>query len=94
MNKKVRRTVKEHGPRAIDIHVGKVIRARRRKMKMNQTKLGEVIGVTFQQILKYEKGVNRVSASALWEIAKVLDLKLSDGVYDIGHFFVNCPKFD
>jgi len=56
----------------IDIHVGSRVRLRRITLGMSQEKLGEHLGITFQQIQKYEKGVNRVSASRLQEAARVL----------------------
>ena len=61
----------------IDIHVGSRIRLRRTLMGMSQERLGEAIGLTFQQVQKYERGVNRVSASRLFEVAQVLDVPIS-----------------
>jgi len=60
-------------PHPVDIHVGKIIRQIRRDAGMTQQHLAEQVGVKFQQIQKYETGANRVSASRLWEIARVLD---------------------
>jgi transcriptional regulator with XRE-family HTH domain len=60
-------------PHSVDIHVGKIIRQIRRDAGMTQQHLAEQVGVKFQQIQKYETGANRVSASRLWEIARVLD---------------------
>lgn len=57
--------------------VGKRIRLRRLELKMSQTALGDKVGVTFQQVQKYESGTNRVSANRLLEIAKVLDAPIS-----------------
>ena len=59
-------------PNMMDAHVGSRVRLRRMMMGMSQEKLGEQMGLTFQQIQKYERGINRVSASRLWELAKVL----------------------
>lgn len=59
-------------PNPIDIHVGSRIRLRRNMMNMSQEKLGELLGITFQQIQKYEKGTNRVGASRLQAIASIL----------------------
>ncbi|RVC59816.1 XRE family transcriptional regulator, partial [Mesorhizobium sp. M4B.F.Ca.ET.088.02.2.1] len=56
-------------PNPIDIHVGSRIRLRRNMLGMSQEKLGENLGITFQQIQKYEKGTNRVGASRLQAIA-------------------------
>jgi transcriptional regulator with XRE-family HTH domain len=58
----------------IDAHVGTRIRLRRTLMGLSQEKLGELVGLTFQQIQKYEKGANRVGASRLYHFAKVLDV--------------------
>ena len=59
-------------PNSMDAHVGSRVRLRRMMMGMSQEKLGEQMGLTFQQIQKYERGINRVSASRLWELGKVL----------------------
>jgi transcriptional regulator with XRE-family HTH domain len=57
---------------SIDAHVGHQVRARREVMGMSQGKLGELLGLTFQQVQKYEKGVNRIGAGRLFEIARIL----------------------
>jgi transcriptional regulator with XRE-family HTH domain len=59
-------------PNPIDVHVGTRIRMRRMLVGMSQEKLGEQLGLTFQQVQKYEKGTNRVSASRLFHVAQVL----------------------
>jgi transcriptional regulator with XRE-family HTH domain len=59
-------------PNPIDIEVGRRIRLRRTALGMSQTQLGDELGITFQQVQKYEKGVNRVGASRLVRIAEVL----------------------
>jgi len=59
-------------PHPIDVKVGELIRLRRQELAMSQTDLAKVLGLTFQQIQKYEKGTNRVSASRLSEISEVL----------------------
>ena len=59
-------------PNPIDIHVGNRIRQRRTLLGMSQEKLAALLGLTFQQVQKYEKGMNRVGASRLWDISKVL----------------------
>lgn len=72
--------MKKPGPRSaspIDTHVGTRIRMRRQLMNMTQEKLGESLGVTFQQVQKYERGTNRVGASRLWNISRVLDVPIS-----------------
>lgn len=65
-------------PDPIDVHVGGEIRDRRIAHEMNQSQLGRAIGVTFQQVQKYEKGTNRVSASMLHRIAEALNCAVSD----------------
>jgi transcriptional regulator with XRE-family HTH domain len=70
-------TVPAKPPHPIDVHVGKRIRMRRVEQKMSTTTLGEAIGVTFQQIQKYEKGINRVGASLLQQICSVLEISPS-----------------
>lgn len=64
-------------PNPIDVHVGQRIRLRRTLMGMSQEKLGEAIGLTFQQVQKYERGANRVGSSRLFDLAKVLDVPVS-----------------
>lgn len=61
----------------VDIHVGKRIRHRRWLVGMTQQQLAEKVGIKFQQIQKYETGMNRVSASRLWDISDVLEVKIS-----------------
>lgn len=61
----------------VDVHVGKRIRHRRWMVGMTQQKLAERVGIKFQQIQKYETGMNRVSASRLWDIADALSVPVS-----------------
>lgn len=61
----------------IDAHVGTRIRLRRTLMGMSQERLGEALGLTFQQVQKYERGVNRVGASRLFDLSRVLDVPIS-----------------
>lgn len=73
----------KHAPRSanpVDVHVGSRVRLRRQVMKMSQEKLGDQLGVTFQQVQKYERGSNRVGASRLWKMSRVLDVP-------VGFFF-------
>lgn len=68
------------GPRSanpVDTHVGSRIRVRRQILKMSQEKLGDRLGVTFQQVQKYERGANRVGASRLWKMSRVLDVPIA-----------------
>lgn len=62
----------DHTPHPVDIHVGRMIRARRKQLRVPQAALGDALGVSFQQIQKYERAANRVSCSALVAIAKRL----------------------
>lgn len=64
-------------PNPIDVHVGARLKMRRMIVAMSQERLGEILGLTFQQIQKYEKGTNRIGASRLWEIASALDTQVS-----------------
>lgn len=59
-------------PNYIDVHVGSRIRMRRQLINMSQERLGELLGITFQQVQKYEKGANRISASRMFFTAKTL----------------------
>ncbi|WFU86331.1 helix-turn-helix transcriptional regulator [Rhizobium sp. CC1099] len=61
----------------VDQEVGKRIRVRRQQLRISQAALGAGVGVSFQQIQKYERGVNRVSSSVLYEIAAVLDVSMA-----------------
>ncbi|SHF64586.1 Transcriptional regulator, contains XRE-family HTH domain [Kaistia soli DSM 19436] len=64
-------------PNPIDVHVGGRVRLRRMMQNMSQEKLGESLGITFQQIQKYEKGTNRIGASRLQHISSVLQVPVS-----------------
>jgi len=69
----------------VDVHVGKRVRHRRWMVGMTQQQLAEKVGIKFQQIQKYETGMNRVSASRLWDIAESLEVPVSfffDGIED------------
>jgi transcriptional regulator with XRE-family HTH domain len=70
----------ERKPNPIDIHVGSRVRMRRKLMGVSQEKLAEALGLTFQQVQKYERGVNRVSASKLYETSSFLGV-------DVSYFF-------
>ncbi len=63
-------------PNPVDVHVGARLRQRRTLLGMNQTKLGVAIGITFQQVQKYEKGTNRIGASRLFDLSRVLDVPI------------------
>ncbi len=72
-----RRTVAKDGPEPVDVHVGNRVRLRRTLLGMNQTQLGEAVNLTFQQVQKYERGTNRISASRLFQFALILDVPVS-----------------
>lgn len=74
------RGVGEDGPHPVDRHVGRRVCEKRISLGYNQSDLGRALGLTFQQIQKYEKGANRISASKLWDIARFFKV-------DIGYFF-------
>ncbi len=61
-------------PSPVDVHVGARLRVRRTLLGMSQTTLGEAIGLTFQQVQKYENGANRILASRLFDLSRVLDV--------------------
>ncbi|MCH9052633.1 MAG: helix-turn-helix transcriptional regulator [Proteobacteria bacterium] len=64
-------------PKPVDVHVGSRVRLRRTMLGMSQEKLGHAIGLTFQQVQKYERGANRIAASRLFELSRVLDVPVS-----------------
>jgi len=64
-------------PNPIDVHVGSRVRLRRTLLGMSQEKLGEAIGLTFQQVQKYERGANRIGSSRLFDLSRVLDVPVS-----------------
>lgn len=68
----------EKAPHPVDLHIGRAIRLRRKLLGVTQSALAGAIGLTFQQVQKYERGVNRVSASMLWEITGALDCDPGD----------------
>lgn len=72
-----RRQVSVDGPDPVDVHVGARVRERRVMLGLSQTTLATKIGLTFQQVQKYERGANRVSASMMWRMAEVLDVPIS-----------------
>lgn len=74
---RARRRLPPGVPNPVDIHVGGRIRMRRTLLGLNQEKLGDAVGLTFQQIQKYERGANRVGASRLYEFSRILDVPVS-----------------
>ncbi len=74
-------------PNLIDVHVGDRVRLRRKLLHMSQQESGDLIDLTFQQVQKYERGTNRISASKLFEISRALKCRIS-------LFFDGLPDFD
>ena len=64
-------------PNPIDVHVGRRLRLRRTLLGMSQEKLGDAVRLTFQQIQKYERGVNRIGSSRLYQLSQILDVPVS-----------------
>lgn len=71
------RAERESRASPIDAHVGSRIRLRRTLLGLSQERLGDALGLTFQQVQKYERGINRVGASRLFDLARVLDVPIS-----------------
>jgi len=67
---------KSEHPNPIDVHVGSRVRLRRNMQGLSQERLGEMIGLTFQQVQKYERGANRIGASRLYELGQKLDVPI------------------
>jgi len=74
-------------PNPIDAHVGSRVRLRRMLLGMSQERLGDSMGLTFQQVQKYEKGANRIGASRLYHISKILEVP-------VGFFFEDAPSIE
>ena len=72
-------------PNPVDIHVGGRVRLRRTLLGFSREKLGQALGLTFQQVQKYERGANRIGASRLYHLSQILDVP-------IGFFFDDMPK--
>ena len=72
-------------PNPVDVHIGNRICIRRKLLGLSQEKMAEMLGLTFQQVQKYEKGSNRVSASRLWDFSQILQV-------DINFFFEDMPQ--
>jgi transcriptional regulator with XRE-family HTH domain len=75
----------EGKPRPVDAHVGARLKLRRTLVGMSQEKLGDAVGLTFQQIQKYERGANRIGSSRLFEFSQILDVPVS-------YFFDDMPE--
>lgn len=77
----------QKSPDPVDKHIGGRIRMRRLQLGISQEKLGEALGLTFQQVQKYEKGTNRVGGSRMAQLARILDV-------EIGFFYLGAPGHD
>jgi transcriptional regulator with XRE-family HTH domain len=77
MKKAKANKTKPKGATAVDAYIGARMRERRQELDMSQDTLAKTLGITFQQIQKYERGENRVSAARLFEICKILKVSLS-----------------
>ena len=77
--------MRDDGPHPVDMHVGQRLRMRRTLLGMSQEMLAERLGISFQQLQKYEKGSNRLSASRLFELSRMLDVPVS-------YFFDELPN--
>lgn len=75
----------EPRPRPVDVHVGARVRARRTLLGLSQQRLGTELDLTFQQVQKYEQGTNRIGASRLYELSRILDVP-------VGYFFEDMPE--
>lgn len=84
MSDETNTVTEKDGPSPVDVHVGARIRLRRTLLGMSQEKLGDALGLTFQQVQKYERGANRVGASRLYDLSRVLDVP-------IGFFYDDMP---
>lgn len=83
----MRRNTSKNGPQPVDVSVGMRVKMRRQMLGMSQKGLGETMGLTFQQVQKYETGINRISASALHRIAVALKVP-------VGYFFEDADVRD
>ena len=70
-------TAAKKAPNSTDVHVGRRVRMRRKMLAMSQTKLGDALGLTFQQVQKYENGTNRIGASRLEQISNILQVPVA-----------------
>ena len=78
-------------PNPVDVHVGHRLRQRRVLVGLSQEKLARMVGITFQQVQKYERGANRIVASRLYELARVLDVPVSYFFQELSQRAANEP---
>lgn len=90
--KSIRGRIDDNEPNPVDVHVGKRIRLRRTILHITQQQMADMLGLTFQQVQKYEKGMNRVGASRLWDISKVLEVPMGFFFEDMdNHVAIKSP---
>ena len=77
INGSVRGRLSDGAPNPVDVHVGSQLRLRRTLLGLSQERLADELGITFQQVQKYEKGLNRIGASRLWDLAQVLGVSVA-----------------
>lgn len=82
LGRSLRGRMPDGAPNPVDVHVGSRVRLRRMLMGLSQERLGDALGLTFQQVQKYERGINRIGASRLWDLSRVLGTS-------VGYFFDN-----
>ncbi len=70
------RTAADNGPHPVDLHVGRRVAEKRISLGFSQTDLAQALGLSFQQVQKYERGANRISASKLWDVAQFLSVEI------------------
>ncbi|GAB3122157.1 hypothetical protein GCM10027256_14300 [Novispirillum itersonii subsp. nipponicum] len=85
LGRSLRGRMPDGAPNPVDVHVGSRVRLRRMLMGLSQERLGEALGLTFQQVQKYERGINRIGASRLWDLSRVLGTP-------VGYFFDNMDE--
>ena len=83
-NKSQNTIIDRNEPNPVDKHVGSRIRLRRNILHLTQQQMADLLGLTFQQVQKYEKGLNRVGASRLWDISRVLEVPMDFFFEDMG----------
>lgn len=92
MRHNTRGKMQDGSPHPIDIHVGSRVRLRRSIVKMSQQELARAVGITFQQVQKYERGTNRISISRMYEMANALGVPATFFLEDMPQQFVSASK--
>src|SRR3569623_2785525 len=81
-------------PNPIDVHVGHRLRLRRTLLGLSQQKVGEALGLTFQQVQKYERGANRIGASRLWDMSRIMNCPISYFLEELDQQALNASTAD